>query len=135
MDWPEPELEELRDRLRGAGRDGLHIDYRAVTIFRTLIHRYLRAIGSRSPEGRLPTIGSLKEQGSTRFTVHCSNSAAYCHNQRIFTYDDIGLPDETIFIQIPFKRHFVCLSCGKSQVTLMAQFAPRPGTSDYRGEG
>jgi hypothetical protein len=62
------------------------------------------------------TIGDMKRLGMTGFFVYCSG--LYCHKQRRFEFDALGLQDDVPFIDIPKSRQFVCERCGGFEVTV-----------------
>lgn len=64
----------------------------------------------------LPTIGDSKRLGMTGLRVYCSG--LYCHLQRRVEFEALGLPDDTLFRDIPKLRQFVCPRCGGLRVTV-----------------
>ena len=68
--------------------------------------------------GPLPTVGSSRAAGVTSFTVHCTG--VYCHNQRVFTFEEVGLVDEVVFIDIWLLRRFRCTRCGAYSTEIRA---------------
>jgi|SRR5664279_3473616 len=70
--------------------------------------------------GPLPTIAYSKRLGMTGFRVECC--AQYCHRQRRVEFDALGLPDDTVFLDIPKARHFVCAKCGGREASVGADW-------------
>jgi hypothetical protein len=66
------------------------------------------------------TIGDARAGGETQFTVHCESTG--CHHKAVMSFDQLGLPDETIFVYIPRVRGFVCSKCGSRNVKVMPIF-------------
>jgi hypothetical protein len=75
------------------------------------------------------TIADARAGGETRFTIHCE--AQGCHHQAVMSFDELGLPDETIFVHIPHVRGFVCSKCGSRNVRVMPILPPARGTPGY----
>jgi hypothetical protein len=48
------------------------------------------------------------------------------------SFNELGLPDETIFVYIPRVRGFVCSKCGSRNVKVMPIFPPAKGMSGYK---
>jgi hypothetical protein len=63
--------------------------------------------------GPLPTIGDNRRLGMTGFLVECKG--LYCHHERRFSFDELGLADDLIFIRIPEVRRFICAKCGRRE--------------------
>ncbi len=49
--------------------------------------------------GPLPTIADCNRLGMTGFRVECSTR--YCHHEKRVKFDALGLPDDTVFLDIP----------------------------------
>jgi hypothetical protein len=75
------------------------------------------------------TIAHARAAGETQFTVHCE--AAGCYHQAVMSFDELGLPDETIFVHIPHVRGFVCSKCGSRNVNVKPIFPPARGTPGH----
>jgi hypothetical protein len=65
------------------------------------------------------TIGNARAAGETRFTVHCGRIE--CGHRAELAFDEIRLPDETIFVHIPRLLNFVCSKCGEGYGDLTRQ--------------
>lgn len=48
-------------------------------------------------------------------------------------FDELRLPDETIFIHIPRLLNFLCSKCGSRDVKVMPIFPPARGQPGHRG--
>ena len=122
MSWTDDQLDTLRARMSEARRQGAWISAAEANLVWSLIQmirRLTRATGwSGIPEGRLPTIGDDRRRGITKFTVHCATP--HCWASRRFSFDDLGLDDGVVFVEIPQHRRFRCRKCGGRQVTVMA---------------
>lgn len=70
--------------------------------------------------------------GETHFTIHCAGQA--CHHQAVMAFDQLGLPDGTIFVDIPRCRRFVCTSCHGRNARVMPIFPKARGTPGYAPE-
>jgi hypothetical protein len=66
--------------------------------------------------GPLPTIADTKRLGMTGFRVECSTR--YCHHEKRVEFDVLGLPDDTVFLDISKLRRFVCEKCGGREATV-----------------
>lgn len=60
--------------------------------------------------GPPPTIGQMKKQGVTSFMAICRGIG--CKHEKMFTFDELDLPDDQIFVHIPPARRFRCTKCG-----------------------
>lgn len=135
MSWTEDQLDKLRAKVGEARRQGAWISAAEAGLISTLIATIRRLTMSKGwsgvPEGRLPTIGESKAQGISKFTVHCSTPQ--CWAARRFSFDDLGLTDDVVFVDIPKHRRFVCRKCGSRTVTIMADWPKalqgKPGES------
>jgi hypothetical protein len=76
------------------------------------------------------TIGNARAAGETRFTVHCGRIE--CGHRAELAFDEIRLPDETIFVHIPRLLNFVCSKCGSRDVKVMPIFPPARGQPGHR---
>jgi len=54
------------------------------------------------------------------FRVECSTR---CHHTKRVEFDALGLPDDTVFLDIPKLRRFVCEKCGGREATVGADDA------------
>jgi hypothetical protein len=70
--------------------------------------------------GTLPTIADTKRLGMTSFRVECSTR--YCHHEKLVEFDALGLPEETVFLDIPKLRRFICEKCGGREATVGADW-------------
>jgi hypothetical protein len=66
--------------------------------------------------GPFPTVGDSRHLGMTGFRVECS--AQHCHHEKRVEFDALGLPDDTVFLDIPKLRRFVCEKCGDREATV-----------------
>ena len=80
-------------------------------------------------ESRLPTVGDERRMGLSGFFVRCLTYG--CPNPpRRFGYDELGLADETVFVEIATcHRRFVCRVCGARSTDIDADWR------DYRAQG
>ena len=76
------------------------------------------------PYGPLPTIRCSRAAGVTSFTVHCST--VYCYRQRSFTFEELELTDDTVFVDIWLARRFRCSKCGRYASEVAAVWPYRP---------
>lgn len=124
MSWTQDQLDRLRQRMAGAKRQGAWITADEAGLIATLVQtviRLTRGTGwSGVPEGRLPSIVYLKARGVSKFTVTCATPQ--CWSTRRFSFDELALDDELVFVDIPRHRHFRCRKCGSRQVTVMADW-------------
>jgi hypothetical protein len=70
--------------------------------------------------GPLPTIADSRALGMTGVRVECG--ALYCHHTKRVEFDAIGLPDDTVFIDIPKLCRSVCEKCGGRDVSVGADW-------------
>jgi hypothetical protein len=75
------------------------------------------------------TIGDARAGGETRFTIHCE--ATGCHHRAEMSFDELGLPDDVIFVDIPRVKRFTCSKCGRRNVKVMPIFPAAKGTPGY----
>ena len=73
--------------------------------------------------GNPPTIGDSRRMGMTTVSVHC---AAPCGHVAKLAFDDLRLPDSTVFIEIPLKRRLVCRACGRRAREIAASWNEVP---------
>jgi hypothetical protein len=60
-----------------------------------------------SPPGMpLPNVAHDRAHGVTSIRVYCEG--LYCPHWRVFTFDELAVPDELPVIHIPRVRRFVC---------------------------
>ena len=91
----------------------------------------------RPDPGPPPTIGHVKDEGIKSFSIICRTPK--CWQEKLFTFDELGLPDEMIFIHIPHNRRFRCSACGGHDVRVYpnnleswASGTGRPQPADYK---
>ncbi len=133
MSWTEDQLERLNKRMIEARRQGAWLSSAEASLVMALIQairRLTRATGwSGIPDGSLPTVGEGKRQGISKFTVHCATPQ--CWTTRRFSFEELGLGDDVVFVEIPRVRRFVCRKCRGRRVTVMADWpsglGPWPG--------
>jgi hypothetical protein len=70
--------------------------------------------------GPLPTIADNKRLGMTGFRVECAT--LYCHHTKRVEFDALGLPDDTVFLDIPKLRRFVWEEGGGREATARADW-------------
>jgi hypothetical protein len=73
-----------------------------------------------SHTGPLPTIADTKRLGMSGLRVECST--LYCHHEKRVGFDALGLPDDTVFLDIPKLRRFVCEKCGGREAKVGADW-------------
>jgi len=67
--------------------------------------------------GRLPTVADTRRLGVHRIEVECA--AKYCHHRgRPFTFDELGLADDTVMIAVEHVRTFRCTKCGSRKAAV-----------------
>jgi hypothetical protein len=79
----------------------------------------------------LPTIGDERAHGETSLIVYCSKRVEWCSQSKVFTFEELALPDEMIFIHVPRYRKFVCTFCGSRIAVVRAVMAPAKGTPGH----
>ena len=72
--------------------------------------------------GPLPTIASDKRHGVTGIVVYCRG--LHCSRSKSFTFDELGLPDDTPVIDIGKLKRFVCSrpECGCRDVEVRSEW-------------
>ena len=78
----------------------------------------------------MPTIGSMRRRGMVNFTVHCP-AMGCCGHQHRFTFDELTLPDDMIFLDIA-KMPWRCSKCGARK---QVEIAPDWTTVHAPGDG
>lgn len=138
------EIRELIGRMSAAQRQGFHVTPKAISLVLSALRFYAAArswmarphadphddVPGRKPEkydGPLPTIGDSRRSGIVACDVQCAGPD--CWHQVGVTFDDLGLPDETVFVDIPRLRRFRCRKCGCRQVRVS------PDWTDHRAQG
>jgi hypothetical protein len=76
------------------------------------------------------TIANSRAAGETR-TVDCERMG--CGHRAQMRFDELRLPDETIFIHIPRLLNFLCSKFGSRDVKVMPIFPPARGQPGHRG--
>lgn len=134
MSWTEDQLNQVRDKMSLAKRQGVWITASEVDIVLGLIRFWQRATRQANPaEGLMPTIGDSRRQHQTHVFVDCG--ALGCGNTRRLSFDDLGLPDETVFVEIARRKRFVCHRCRSRNVSVRVDWPlPRMG-SGSRDDG
>lgn len=74
-----------------------------------------------------PTIAHWRGHGLKAIEVCCY--AGYCRHSGRIEFDALGLPDETLFHDIPRLRRFRCMACGAHAMDV------RPDWTDHRAHG
>lgn len=70
------------------------------------------------PGVRLPSVGDARGRGETSLIVYCSRRVEWCSHSKVFTFEELALTDEMIFIHVPRRRKFVCTACGSRSVVV-----------------
>ena len=124
MPWTEEQLNRVRDKMSLAKRQGAWISAFEAGIVLGLIAFWRKATRQTSPaEGLMPTIGDSLRQRITHVFVDCTTYG--CGNTRRLSFDELGLPDETVFVEIPRRKRFVCHRCRGRTVSVRADW-PSP---------
>jgi hypothetical protein len=79
----------------------------------------------------LPNVGDARAHGEDSLIVYCETRDLSCSHSRVFSFDELRLPDEMIFIHVPRYRRFVCTRCGSRTATVRAVLPPAHGTPGY----
>jgi hypothetical protein len=77
------------------------------------------------------TIANSRAAGETRFTFFGERMG--CGHRAQMRFDELRLPDKTIFIHIPRLLNFLCSKCGSRDVKVMPIFPPARGQPGHRG--
>lgn len=127
MSWTEDQLNRVRDKMSLAKRQGAWLTASEVGIVLGLIAFWRRATRQANPaEGLMPTIGDSRRQRITHVFVDCTTIG--CGNTRRLSFDELGLPDETVFVEIPRRKRFTCHRCRGRTVSVRADWpSPRMG--------
>jgi hypothetical protein len=85
-----------------------------------------------SPPGMpLPNVTHDRGHGITSVRVYCEG--LYCPHWRIFSFDELAVPEEMPVIHIPRVRRFVCMKCGSRKVQVRLVWPNRkPSGPFYR---
>jgi hypothetical protein len=84
-----------------------------------------------SPPGLpLPTVAHDREHGITSLRVYCA-AGLVCPHSRVFTFDELSLPDDMALLHIPRYRRFVCTQCGSRKVTIRSVWPDRKPTGPF----
>ncbi len=136
MSWTEDQINKLRDRMSLAKRAGEWLSVHDARLVLGLIAFWRRMTVSSSfmdpAEGMIPTIGHMKSQGIAGIIVECGQST--CGNRRKLSFDDLGLSDRVVFIEIAKHRGFRCTRCGSRKVTIVANHPNPLGSGWVDGE-
>ena len=135
----EDDIRELIGRMSGAQRQGFHVTPAAAAVILAALRFYLAGVTclaktktktdsrddrprtrSEPYTGPLPTIGETKRHGVVACHIQCATPN--CWNKRRFTFEELGLPDDTIFLHIPRLRRFRCKRCGCRSVRVSADW-------------
>ena len=140
----EDDIKELIGRMVAAQRQGFHVTPAHIRVVLVALRFYLAALSwlakahgdppddapHRKPEkyiGPLPTIGETRSHGVVACLIQCHGPN--CWQEVRFTFDDLGLPDETILVDIPKLRSFRCRKCGCRRVRVSADWR------DHKAQG
>lgn len=132
----EDDIRELIGRMSGAQRQGFHVTPAAAAVILAALRFYLsarewlKAPASNRPErprnksepytGPLPTIRETRSHGVVACLIQCAGPN--CWHETRFTFDELGLSDDTIFVHIPRLRRFRCKRCGCRSVRVSADW-------------
>ena len=127
MPWTEEHLDKLRDRLSLAKRQGVWLSGAEIWVVLDLVQfwrRSTRLAGHNGvARGALPTIAHAKGHGIGGAYIQCRRIG--CGNRRRLSFDEIGLPDTAVFVEIGRSRRFRCHRCGGREIIVSADW-PRP---------
>lgn len=76
------------------------------------------------------TVRQAKAAGETHFTIRCRRME--CGHRATMAFDELRLPEETIFVHIPRLLNFVCTKCQSRDVKVMPIFPAARGTRSHR---
>jgi hypothetical protein len=84
-----------------------------------------------SPPGMpLPTVAHDRGHGITAVRVYCA-AGLVCPHWKVFTFDELGVPDHLPVIHIPRHRRFVCTHCGSRKVTIRSVWPERRASGPF----
>ena len=131
--------EDIRDligRMGAAQRQGFHVTPAHLRLVLDALRAYLAGrvwlAKPRDPHddaprrksepytGPLPTIGETRSHGVVACHVQCAGPN--CWHTRRFTFEELGLPDAAVFVEIAKRRSFRCQRCGCGEVQVSADW-------------
>lgn len=113
------DLVSSRDHTFGAGRDAKI--GRKGRLIEPASHRPERPARKSEPyTGPLPTIAETRSHGVVAYHIQCAGPN--CWNEKRFTFDELGLPNDAVFVHIPRLRRFQCRRCGCRSVRVSADW-------------
>ena len=125
--WTDEQLDKLRDRLSLAKRQGAWLSGTEVWVVLDLIRFWRRSTKLTGmdgvAQGALPTIADSKAHGIGGAHIQCGRIG--CGNRRRMSWEEIGLPEATVFVEIGRARRFRCHRCSSRDVIVSADW-PRP---------
>jgi hypothetical protein len=78
----------------------------------------------------LPTVAHDRGHGITSIRIYCA-AGLVCPHWRVFTFDELNVPDKMPVIHIPRVRHFVCTKCGSRKVQVRSEWPARKPTGPF----
>jgi hypothetical protein len=78
----------------------------------------------------LPTVAHDRGHEITSLRVYCA-AGLVCPHSRVFTFDELSLPDDMTMTHIPRYRRFVCTQCGSRKVTIRSVWPDRKPTGPF----
>jgi hypothetical protein len=77
---------------------------------------------------KLPTVALDRGHGITAIRVYCA-AGLVCPHSKVFSFDELSVPDEMPVIDIPRFRRFVCSKCGSRKVQVKSVWSERKAAS------
>jgi hypothetical protein len=81
------------------------------------------------PGSPLPNVAHDRGHGITAIRVYCEG--LYCPHSRVFSFEELKVPDELPVIHIPRIRRFVCTKCGSRKVQVRSEWPERKSGSTF----
>ena len=91
--------------------------------------RYPFSVEQYKNRGSLPTIGHNRPMGLVALQAECLLYCGGCGHSGRVRYDDLGLADDTVFLEIPWLVRLVCSRCG------IRSFEISPDWTDFAAYG
>jgi hypothetical protein len=86
--------------------------------------------GVYTPPGTgLPTVAHDRDHGITSIRVYCEG--LYCPHWRVFTFNELKVPNDLPVIHIPRVRRFVCTKCGSRKVQVRSEWPERKSVGPF----
>ena len=81
--------------------------------------------------GPPPTIAGMRAASVLAFFVQCPGWD--CGHEAHFTFEELGLPEGMVFLEIARHLHFRCSRCGRRSESVFPDWSdlPRPGHKNF----